>query len=113
MGRQEDEEIEWNELINDPERFEQWNSMRTKRMKPEVQKEEFHLGDYVKSPKSSFSFGESLLKMWLYSIVAIGLIIGTISLINPSESSDPKPGNQCTTVEHNGEAIDTCEYLTP
>jgi len=41
------------------------------------------------------------------------LIMGAIYISDPSGFSDPEPERQCTTIEVNGEAVDTCEYLVP
>ena len=113
MGSREEEEIEWNELINDPQRLAQWNSMRKKRNNTEAKPQEFFLGNYVKDSKPSVAVGNVVLKAWIFTIVVCALIMGAIFLSDPSEFSDPKPERQCTTIEVNGEAVDTCEYLVP
>jgi hypothetical protein len=71
-------------------------------------------GDNYLSSKSPVAvFGRFILSVWIAIIVICGLIIGGIFLVSPENFSTPKHDTTCTTVEHNGEAIDTCDYLTP
>ena len=113
MGSREEEESEWNELINDPKRLAQWRAMRTEGTIPEPKAQEFFLGNYVKNSKPMAVVGNAVLKIWIFIIVVCALIMGAIYISDPSGFSDPEPERQCTTIEVNGEAVDTCEYLVP
>ena len=58
-------------------------------------------------------FGRFILSLWVTILLLTGLIIGGIYLSDPNGFSPPKDEVECTIVEHNGEAIDTCEFLAP
>jgi hypothetical protein len=58
-------------------------------------------------------FGRFILSLWVAIIALTGIVMGVIFLSDPSGFSPPKPKPDCITVEINGEARDSCEYLYP
>jgi hypothetical protein len=57
--------------------------------------------------------GRLILSAWISIIAICALIVGGIFVVHPESFSTPKHDTTCFTVEHNGEAIDSCEFLTP
>ena len=56
--------------------------------------------------------GRFILSLWVTIIVLCGLNMAGLYIADPGTFSHKKSDPQCQIVEHNGEAIDTCEYLT-
>jgi hypothetical protein len=69
--------------------------------------------NYLSSTHPIAVFGRFILSLWIMIIALCALIVGGIFLVSPEEFSSPERDITCTTVEHNGEAIDTCDYLVP
>ena len=55
--------------------------------------------------------GRFILSLWITIIVLCGLVMAVLFISDPGSFMHEKPEPQCQIVEHNGEAIDTCEYL--
>lgn len=71
-------------------------------------------GDNLLSSKHPLAiFGRLILSLWVTIIAICALIIGGIFLVSPEDFSSPERTNSCTTLEHNGEAVDTCDFLLP
>jgi hypothetical protein len=58
-------------------------------------------------------FRRFILSLLVVILLLTGAIVGGVYLSDPYGFSSPEPEVTCTIVEHNGEAIDTCEFLTP
>lgn len=58
-------------------------------------------------------FGRFILSIWIGIIAFFAVGMGLVFLSDPSSFSKPKPDQNCTVVEYNGGAIDTCDYLSP
>ena len=71
-------------------------------------------GDTYGTSKNPFAMlGKFILSVWIATITFCALIIAGIFITDPGAFSEPETDQTCQTVEYNGEAIDTCEYLTP
>jgi hypothetical protein len=66
---------------------------------------------YLASKNPLIIFGRFILSLWVAILLLTGVIVGGIFLSDPKGFSPPEPEVTCTVVEHNGEAIDTCEFL--
>lgn len=70
-------------------------------------------GNYLSSSNPVAVFGRFLLSVWIMIIAICALIVGGIFLFNPEDFFTPERDKTCITVERDGEAIDTCDYLVP
>jgi hypothetical protein len=68
---------------------------------------------YLTSKNPITVFGRFILSFWIAVIGLCGLIMAGIFITDPGAFSEPETDQTCRTVEYNGEAIDTCDYLTP
>jgi len=71
------------------------------------------IGSYPHKSNSLRLIGRLILSLWITILVLTGLVVAGISIINPDNSDKPENLRVCQTLEHNEEAIDTCEYLNP
>lgn len=71
-------------------------------------------GEGILANKNSiFVFGRIILSLWIVTLCIVALIVGLVFISNPEGFLNEKPKKDCFTVEVNGEAVDSCEYLTP
>jgi hypothetical protein len=68
---------------------------------------------YLTSKNPINVFGRLILSLWIAIIGLCALIIAGIFITDPGAFIEPEKDQTCQTVEYNGEAIDTCEYLAP
>lgn len=68
---------------------------------------------YLASKNPITVFGRFILSLWIAIIGFCALIMAGIFITDPGAFTAPEKDQTCRTVEYNGEAIDTCEYLTP
>jgi hypothetical protein len=68
---------------------------------------------YLASKNPITVLGRFILSLWIAIIGLCGVIIAGIFISDPGSFSEPERDQTCQTVEYNGEAIDTCDYLTP
>ena len=66
---------------------------------------------YLASRNPLVILGRIIISIWISILAISALVMGGMFLTHPGDFNDPAPDKECITVEHNGEAIDTCEYL--
>ena len=61
-----------------------------------------------------FVFGRIVLSLWVFIILAFGLVIAGMFVTHPQDFLKSEPNNECITVDTQEEtAINTCDYFTP
>ncbi len=71
-------------------------------------------GESYSASKSPMAIvGRFILSLWVAIIALTGIVMGAIFISDPTGFSPPKPTRECSIVEVNGEARDTCEDLYP
>ena len=69
--------------------------------------------DFLRNKNPIKVFGRFILSLWIAIIALCALIVAGIFIANPDAFTEPKKDQTCRTVEYDGVAIDTCEYVTP
>lgn len=59
-------------------------------------------------------FGRVILSLWVLILAFTVLILGILFLRDPNSFMDQDKSRECVTVETNGgEAVNSCDFLTP